>query len=211
MKTTGGKVARAALWARVLWGAFVLLLCDALFMLLNLAGLFSFVTAFFVLMLAAVFGFPLLIAATLFVRRWCRDDPQALGSLPPTRWQYLAFLGVLLIAAAFPISPRTQAIAREKECEDDLARLGLAVERYAAEKGSLPDSLEPFLQGNGVGYISGIGRVDWLYRKPAAGGGGFELACPDPGKMKKARGFLPARRCREIRYVQGRGVVVETE
>jgi hypothetical protein len=180
-------------------------------LLLNLAGVFSFVTAFFVLMLAAVFGLPLLIAATLFIRRRQRQAGLAEGRMPKAGWQFLCFVVVIVLAAAFPISPRTQAIAREKECEDDLARLGLAVERYAAEKGSLPDSLEPFLQGNGLGYLSGIGRVDWLYRKPAVGGEGFELACPDPGRMMKARGFLPARRCREIRYVQGQGLVIKTE
>ncbi len=181
-------------------------------MVLNLVGLFSMLMGYFYLLVAAIFGFSLMILATWALRHVYRGDERAKKSLPKSGWQFAALILVLIMGAAFPSASRTLAMNRERLCEEDLARLGHAVEKYAAEKGRLPDSLERLIQDKFLDYIPNVGGSAIQYRVDTTGGkSSFVLDCPDPGQMLKASGFLPAKKCRDVRYIQGLGLVVETE
>ena len=190
----------------------LVLLLVALSMFLNLLGLFSFLEGYFVLLVIAIIGFSLVILATLIFRHIYRNDERAKKSLPKLGWQFAALVCVLIMGAAFPSASRTISMNAEKKCEEDLKKLGRSVERYAAEKGNLPDSLERLLGEKYLDNIPGVGRSAFIYRIDTTNGkSSFVLTCPDPGKLSKARGFLPARKCKDIRYIQGRGLVVELE
>jgi type II secretory pathway pseudopilin PulG len=190
----------------------LVLLVVVLIMFLNLAGLFSLLRGYFYLLVIAIFGFSLMILATRALRHIYRGDERANKSLPKSGWQFAALILVLIMGAAFPSASRTISMNQERICEEDLAKLGHAVERYAAEKGRLPDSLEQLIQEKFLDYIPKVGRSAVQYRVDTAGGkSSFVLNCPDPGKLLKARGLLPARKCKGIQYIRGQGLVVETE
>jgi hypothetical protein len=181
-------------------------------MFLNLAGLFSFLKGYFYLLVIAIFGFSLMILATRALRHIYRGDERAKKSLPKSGWQFAALVLVLIMGAAFPSASRTISMNQERICEEDLEKLGHAVERYAAEKGSLPGSLEILIQEKFINYIPKVGRSAIQYRVDTTGGkSSFVLNCQNPGELLKARGFLPARKCKGILYIQDQGLVVETE
>jgi competence protein ComGC len=190
----------------------LVLILVALLMFLNLAGLFSFLGGYFVLLMIAIVGFSIMILATLIFRYIYRNDERAKKRLPSLGWQFLAVIFIIIMGGAFPSASRTISMNNEKKCEENLKKLGRSVERYAAEKERLPDSFEQLIQEKFLDDIPSVGKSAYLYRIDTTNGkSSFVLICPDPGKLSKARGFLPAKKCKDIRYIQGRGLVVETE
>jgi hypothetical protein len=190
----------------------LVLLLVVLIMFLNLAGLFSLLKGYFYLLVIAIIGFPLMILATRALRQIYRGDERVKKSLPRSGWQFAALIFVLIMGAAFPSASRTISMNQERICEENLEKLGHAVERYAAEKGSLPDTLEQLLRGKYLDDIPGDRRSSVIYMIDTSDGkSSFSLSCLDPGKLLKARGFLPARKCKSIQYIQGLGLMVETE
>lgn len=188
------------------------MLLIVLLMLLNLVGLFSFLGGYFVLLVIAIIGFSLVILATLIFRHIYRSDERVKKSLPKLGWLLLALVIVLIMGGVFPSSSRTVSMNQERICEEDLAKLGHAVERYAAEKGKLPASLEQLTQEKFLDYIPKFGKSAFLYRIETTNGkSSFVVICPDPQKLSKPCGFLPAKKCKDIRYIQGRGLVLEME
>jgi hypothetical protein len=196
----------------VLWVLKLVLILIVFVMFLNLMGLFSFLEGYFVLLVIAIAGFLLLIVATLIFRYIYRSDERAKKSLPKLGRQFAALIFVVIMGAAFPSASLTISMNDEKKCEGNLKKLGQSIERYTAEKGNLPDNLEQLTQEKYLNYIPSIVKSAYVYRIDMANSkSSFVLICSDPGKLTKARGFLPAKKCKDIRYIQGRGLVVETE
>ena len=181
-------------------------------MFLNLVGIFSMLQGYFYLLVIAISGFSLMILASRALRHIYRGDERVIKSLPGSGWQFAILILVLIMGAAFPSASRTISMNKERICEENLEKLGHAVERYAAEKGSLPATLEQLLRGKYLDDIPSDRRSAVIYMiDTSEGKSSFSLSCLDPGKLLKARGFLPARKCKSIQYIQGRGLVVESE
>jgi hypothetical protein len=190
----------------------LILLLVALIMFLNLVGVFSFLGGYFVLFVIAAAGFSLLILAILVFRSINRSNERAKNKLPKLGWQFVALIFVVIMGGAFPSASRTLSMNAERECEENLVALGRSVERYAAEKGSPPGSLEQLLRDKYLDDIPKVGGLPIIYRIYSFNGrNSFVLICPLPWSLLKACGFLPARKCRDIRYSQVWGLVVETE
>ncbi len=136
----------------------LVLILIVLIMFLNLVGLFSFLKGYFYLLVIAIIGLFIMIVATLILRYIYRGDERARKSLPKLGWLLLALVIVVIMGAAFPSSSRAISMNEERICEENLEKLGHAVERYAAEKGSLPGSLEQLIQEKFLDNIPKVGR-----------------------------------------------------
>jgi competence protein ComGC len=178
----------------------------------NFIGLFSLCVIDYGIS-ASLVGLPVLYIITLISGFVYRHNERAKQLLSKTRkQQIIGFIVVLFLLMALPSSSLYNKRNVYDHCERDIKMLGQQIETYAADKGRLPDSLALLVQDGYMDHMPVGGLEKYKYWiETTDGERSFMLAYTDPGRLKKDQGLRPAKTCKSIMYIQGRGLVVETE
>ena len=194
-----------------LYGLGLAVFACGLFGMLNLFGLFSFFEAILTWLVAGILGSVLLVVAAVVIRIAYRKEPNigrvAGGAFPIAG---LSFLAAVLAAATIPSNGNFMKMNWERQCVEELRKTGPSVERFVAEKGRQPKDWEELILS---GYIQAVpegGHKQFVLGFEATGQGTvFVIEHPEPGQLMMPQGFGPAKKCKGLRYRQGKGVEVD--
>jgi uncharacterized RDD family membrane protein YckC len=121
----------------------------------------------------------------------------------------------IVIMVAIPSNSMFVNITREKECEETLQKLGEDVDTYIRIKKEFPQELEQMVEDNFINDLPApfpCYDEQYIYQlKQHKGKKYFIISHPCPEKLFKGGTFSSPKRCTEIKYVQGQGIVVKAK
>jgi len=119
----------------------------------------------------------------------------------------------LFLAVAIPSSSNIFRLNREIECEKDMRRIGETIENFERDQKALPENLMVLMEHGYLEELPTFGfQEEYVYRiEMDHERKYFVLECPSPQTLLKGRCLLPPRKCQEIRYIQGKGLIIKTE
>lgn len=124
-------------------------------------------------------------------------------------------VGILFVltAIAIPSNRLIVYIHQEDKCEKEIIEIGKAIEKYINIKHEYPEKLGDLVENQ---YLKVIPKFqyseEYIYKiEKDDGREYFIIECPEPERLLKGKGLSPAKKCLEIKYIQGKGLVVRTE
>ena len=119
----------------------------------------------------------------------------------------------LLLAVAIPSNSNIYWLNQEAKCEEEIKEIAETIEGYIHNEGAYPENFKELVQN---GYLEEVPtfryQEEYIYTlEQDHEGKYFIITCPQPQSLLKGRGLLPPQKCLEIRYIQGKGLIVKTE
>ena len=119
----------------------------------------------------------------------------------------------LLLAVAIPSNSNIYWLNQEAKCEEEIKEIAETIENYIHNEGAYPENFKELVQN---GYLEEVPtfryQEEYIYKlEQDHEGKYFIITCPQPQSLLKGRGLLPPQKCLEIRYIQGKGLIVKTE
>jgi len=120
---------------------------------------------------------------------------------------------LLFLAVAIPSNSNIFRLNQEIKCEEDIRRIAESVENYEQTQKALPENLTALTEHGYLEKLPTFGlQEEYVYRiEMDHERRYFVLECPKPHTLLKGRCLLPPKGCREVKYIQGRGLIVKTE
>lgn len=120
---------------------------------------------------------------------------------------------LILLGVYIPCNSNIHCIIQESKCEEEIKQIAEAVERHIWIKKSYPVKLSDVVES---GYLTAIPEPrsggEYIYKVQKDNNREyFVIECPKPETLLKEGGLSPPKKCLEIKYIQGKGLIVRTK